>query len=55
MLDVKRVFNRVGPGGLRCPYHCCGPAPKHRKAFYRIVKKRERVFVLNDIKRSLEE
>jgi len=42
-MDIRRIFNRLGPGGLKCP--CCGPAPRHRKAFFRMVKKRERVWV----------
>jgi hypothetical protein len=28
----------VGPGGWTCT--CCGPAPKHRKLFARLLKKR---------------
>lgn len=43
MIQRRNLFNsrfrtaRVGPGGWLCT--CCGPSPKHRKAFIRRVKR----------------
>lgn len=34
------IHSKYGPGGRKCV--CCGPAPKSRKAFDRMVKRRER-------------
>ena len=42
----KKLKN-VGPGGMRCP--CCGPAPKHRKAFLRAVKRFQRAETRKEI------
>jgi hypothetical protein len=37
----KKYGNKcMGPGGINCP--CCGPAPKHRKQFFRYIKRKVR-------------
>lgn len=40
MVQEKRIHMKdrgCAPGGWYC--HCCGPAPKHRKAVVRAIKR----------------
>lgn len=46
-MKAKKFYMRIrntgiGVGGWHC--NCCAPAPKHRKAYIRAAKKKEKVF-----------
>jgi hypothetical protein len=36
-INKKVAAGKCGPGGMKCP--CCGPSPKHKKAFLRTIKR----------------
>lgn len=41
MIDDRKIaLHACGPGGYRCP--CCGPSPRQRRRFARMVKRRAR-------------
>jgi len=52
MNPEEKQANRIGPGGYKC--RCCGPAPKARKKWRRLIRHRlvaiHRKIVRNAIK-----
>lgn len=50
---LEKILGRCGPGGYNC--YCCGPAPRDRKAFRRLTKRRLRALVRKEIRETLEE
>jgi hypothetical protein len=50
-MDYKKLRGkRAGPGGYKCP--CCGPSPRHRKAYKRAAKRRERQLIAREIREA---
>lgn len=47
---ILKSMWKLGPGGLKCP--CCGPAPAHRAAARRVVRKRLKRFTQHEINTS---
>jgi len=49
----KALSGRMGPGGIKC--YCCGPSPKFKKQFTRIVKKSLRKSARDEINDELQQ
>lgn len=52
MSEINKA-SRYGPGGRFCI--CCGPSPKNRRVYDRVVKHRIRFEVKKEIRKELKE
>jgi len=50
--DEKQV-TKIGPGGYKCT--CCGPAPKMRPKWRRLIRRRLKALTYKRVKEALKE
>jgi hypothetical protein len=50
--DEKQV-SKLGPGGFKC--YCCGPAPKDRPTWRRLVRRRLKALHHKVIRQAMKE
>jgi hypothetical protein len=53
MTPEEKEANHIGPGGYKCI--CCGPAPKARNKWRRLIRRRLKAITRRHIRNTLKE
>jgi len=52
MTNEEKTCQSVGPGGYKCP--CCGPSPKRRREYRRMIRRRIKALVARRLRMDTE-